>query len=97
MRVPGVDPEAAGLYQSISPVNTFRVIFNACFGTDLALLEAEVCIFGRRANLYDLHPIPRTSPRPSAPMPPPQLTSEFNRESCQPKPCLDASEVHLDG
>ena len=36
--LPSVDPEAAGLYQSITPVNSFRVVFNAYFGTDLELL-----------------------------------------------------------
>lgn len=29
----------AALYDSITPVNTFRVIFNHYFGTNLALLE----------------------------------------------------------
>jgi len=58
-RLPGVDPEEAGLYQSISPVNSFRVIFNTYFGTDLPLLDDEVYIFDRQTDLYDLHPIPR--------------------------------------
>ena len=61
-RLPDVDPEEAGLYQSISPVNSFRVIFNAYFGTDLPLLDDEVYIFDRQANLYDLHAISRPSP-----------------------------------
>ncbi len=33
------DYSKAGLYESISPVNTFRVIFNYYFGTDFKLLE----------------------------------------------------------
>lgn len=61
-RLPDVDPEEAGLYQSISPVNSFRVIFNTYFGTDLPLLDDEVYIFDRQANLYDLHAISRPSP-----------------------------------
>lgn len=31
--------EPGNLYKSISPVNTFRVIFNSCWGTDFSLLE----------------------------------------------------------
>ena len=58
-RLPDVDPEQAGLYPSISPVNSFRVIFNTYFGTDLPLLDDEVYIFDRQADLYDLHSIPR--------------------------------------
>jgi hypothetical protein len=38
MRVPGADLEAAGLHDGITPVNAFRIIFNARFGTDLPLL-----------------------------------------------------------
>ena len=38
MRVPGADLEAAGFHDAITPVNTFRLIFNARFGTDLPLL-----------------------------------------------------------
>jgi hypothetical protein len=30
---------AAGLYPSITPVNTFRLIFDVYFGADLELLE----------------------------------------------------------
>ena len=36
--VPNFNPENI-LYESISPVNTFRVIFDNYFGTDLGLLE----------------------------------------------------------
>jgi len=32
----------AGLYPGITPVNTFRVVFNEVFGTDLPLLEDRV-------------------------------------------------------
>lgn len=58
-RLPGVDPEAAGLSQDISPVNSFRVVFNAYFGTDLPLLEDRVFIFDRESDLYALHEISR--------------------------------------
>jgi hypothetical protein len=36
--LPGVDP-AQALYPSISPVNSFRVVLNRYFGTDLPLLQ----------------------------------------------------------
>ncbi|MGI8657707.1 MAG: sulfatase-like hydrolase/transferase, partial [Candidatus Limnocylindria bacterium] len=38
MRVPGADVESAGFHDAITPVNAFRIIFNARFGTDLPLL-----------------------------------------------------------
>jgi hypothetical protein len=57
--IPGVDPEAAGLSPAVSPVNSFRVVFNAYFGTDLPLLPDEIYIFDQQSNLYDLHTIPR--------------------------------------
>jgi hypothetical protein len=31
--------ETDGLYRFITPVNSFRVIFNNCFGVDLELLK----------------------------------------------------------
>ncbi len=33
------DAGESGLYDSITPVNTFRIIFNRCFGSSLPLLE----------------------------------------------------------
>lgn len=46
-----------GLYPSISPVNTFRLIFNAYFGTDLKLLEDRTYIWRDREHLYDFREI----------------------------------------
>ena len=40
--LPGVDPEAAGLYPSITPVNSFRVVFNTYFDAGLPLLPDEI-------------------------------------------------------
>jgi hypothetical protein len=37
--LPGADHEAVGLHDAITPVNTFRIVFNTYFGTDLPLLE----------------------------------------------------------
>jgi hypothetical protein len=42
IHMPGVDPVEAGLYPEITPVNTFRVIFNSYFGGDLPLLADRV-------------------------------------------------------
>jgi len=33
---------ASGLYPGLTPVNTFRVVFNEVFGTDLPLLDDRV-------------------------------------------------------
>ena len=38
MRVPGADVDTAGFHDAITPVNAWRVIFNARFGADLPLL-----------------------------------------------------------
>jgi hypothetical protein len=37
--LPDVDPAEVGLTSTTSPVNSFRMVFNAYFGTDLPLLE----------------------------------------------------------
>ena len=41
--LPGVD--TSGLYSSISPVNSFRVVFNEYFGTDLELLPDKSYVY----------------------------------------------------
>ncbi len=41
------------LYETISPVNTFRLIFNEYFGTELRLLEDRTFIWQGRDNLYE--------------------------------------------
>ena len=51
--LPGLDYEEI-LYQDITPVNTFRVIFNGYFETDYKLLEDRSYIFKDRKRLYDL-------------------------------------------
>jgi hypothetical protein len=38
---------------SISPVNSFRVVFNAYFGTDLPLLPDQHFVFRNETHLYD--------------------------------------------
>lgn len=53
IRLPGVDPEDAGLYQSITPVNTFRVVLNAVFDVDLPLLDDRVYAHADYLHFYD--------------------------------------------
>ncbi len=40
------------LYETISPVNTFRLIFNIYFGANLELLDDRTFVFKSRKNLY---------------------------------------------
>lgn len=42
MRVPAADVDAAGFHDAITPVNAWRVIFNARFGTDLPMLPDRI-------------------------------------------------------
>lgn len=52
--LPGVDDP--GLYPSISPVNSFRVVFNAYFGADLPLLPDRSYVWrsGNQGELVDI-------------------------------------------
>jgi hypothetical protein len=50
MRVPGADVDAAGFHDEITPVNAWRVIFNARFGTDLEMFPDRVWA---HVSLYD--------------------------------------------
>jgi hypothetical protein len=52
--LPGHEGE---LYPTISPVNTFRLIFNAYFGGDYEMLE-DVSYFSPVPNLYDFSEMP---------------------------------------
>jgi hypothetical protein len=52
--LPGHEDE---LYPTISPVNTFRLIFNAYFGGDYEMLE-DVSYFSPVPNLYDFTEMP---------------------------------------
>ena len=51
--LPGKDPVKAGLYPDISPVNSFRVVFNNFFGTSHDRLEAR-CFLQKGHKLYHL-------------------------------------------
>jgi hypothetical protein len=62
--LPGVDPEAAGLYPTISPVNSFRVIFNAYFGTSLSILPDRSFAHTSQQDFYDFFEVTdRVAPR----------------------------------
>jgi hypothetical protein len=52
--LPGIDAEDAGLYPSISSVNTFRVILRAYHGMDLPLLPDRNLVFAAPGNNYEL-------------------------------------------
>ena len=53
MRAPGADLEAAGFRDDLTPVNAFRIIFNARFGTDLELLPDRVYAHTDLRHFYD--------------------------------------------
>jgi len=53
MRVPGADLDAAGFHDAITPVNAFRIIFNARFGTDLPLLADRTWAHEDLTHFYD--------------------------------------------
>lgn len=53
IHLPGVDPEEAGLYGSITPVNTFRAVFNAVFDADLPLHPDRVYAHEDYLHFYD--------------------------------------------
>ena len=53
MRVPDADVEAAGFHDTITPVNAFRVIFNARFGTDLPMRPDRIWAHEDLTHFYD--------------------------------------------
>jgi hypothetical protein len=57
MRVPGADLDAAGFHDAITPVNTFRLIFNARFGTDLPMLPDRTWTHENLYHFYDFFEI----------------------------------------
>ena len=62
--LPGVDPEEAGLYPSITPVNSFRVVFDTYFGADLPLLPDRVFAHTSQQAFYDFFEVTdRVQPR----------------------------------
>ena len=57
LRVPGADLEAEGLHDGITPVNAFRIIFNARFGTDLPLLPDRTWSHVDLSHFYEFFDI----------------------------------------
>ena len=53
MRVPGADLRAEGFHDALTPVNAFRIIFNARFGTDLPLLPDRSWTHPNLYRFYD--------------------------------------------
>jgi hypothetical protein len=51
--LPDQDPRKAGFYSSITPVNEFRVLFNAEFGLKLPLLPDRNYIWPKQSDIYD--------------------------------------------
>lgn len=54
MRVPGADLAAEGFHDALTPVNAFRIVFNARFGTDLELLPDRTWTHPDLDHFYDL-------------------------------------------
>jgi hypothetical protein len=57
MRVPGADLRAEGFHDGLTPVNAFRIIFNARFGTDLPLLPDRTWAHEDLYHFYDFFEI----------------------------------------
>ncbi len=53
LRLPGAAAAKSRLYPEITPVNTFRIIFNSYFSTDLPLLPDESYLYLDNGHLYD--------------------------------------------
>jgi hypothetical protein len=51
--LPDQDPEDAGFYSTITPVNQFRVLFNAEFGLELPLLPDRNYIWPDQSDIYN--------------------------------------------
>lgn len=52
---PGKD--YSGLWQDITPVNTYRVLFNTYFGTHLPLLDDHIYAFPNDGKIYEFHDV----------------------------------------
>ena len=59
VRLPGVDPAALGFHDRTSPVNNFRIVFNAYFDAQLPLLPDVTYLSPDIPNLYDFVEYPR--------------------------------------
>jgi hypothetical protein len=57
MRVPGADLEAVGFHDAITPVNAFRVIFNARFGTNLPMRPDRIWAHENLSHFYNFYDV----------------------------------------
>jgi len=53
LHLPGVDATAAGVHDRISPVNAFRIVFNAYFGAGLPLLPDTTYLSPDYIRMFD--------------------------------------------
>ena len=53
VRLPGVDPASVGFNDDTSPVNEFRVVFDAYFDADLPLLPDKTYLSPDYARMWD--------------------------------------------
>jgi len=65
LHLPGVDPASVGFTDDVSPVNTFRIVFNAFFGTDLPLLDDTTYLSPNYQRMYDFVPYDREAMAPA--------------------------------
>ncbi len=59
MRLPGVDPAAVGFHDRITPVNAFRIVFNAYFDAGLPLLPDTTYLSPNYIRMFDFVPYDR--------------------------------------
>jgi len=57
--LPGVDAAAVGVHDRITPVNAFRVVFNAYFDADLPMLPDTTYLSPSYGRMYDFVPYER--------------------------------------
>jgi hypothetical protein len=83
--LPGVDPADYGFTDTTSPVNAFRIVFNAYFDGHLPLLPDVSYLSPDYDHIYDFVPYDREHMRPAEALAP--------VESARPKPSPSASSM----
>lgn len=59
LRLPGVDPAQAGITDRLSPVNEFRIVFNAYFDAKLPILPDTTLLSPNMSRFFDFVPYDR--------------------------------------
>jgi hypothetical protein len=62
--LPGVDPASVGVHDRITPVNSFRIVFNAYFDAALPLLDDTTYLSPNYIRLFEFVPYRRPPPGP---------------------------------